>query len=321
MNSNPRSWILASVCYFTLGFLQPNSATVNWQDSGQDSGQGWEQGSGTNWIESLPTELRASVLWYADHETGNLHQWSIPDAEHPGGGVLNTGAELVTAKATQAVVHSGKFAAEATIRDAFRANGDKAVRLMRWTTDAYDRGGKELPLEAYYSTWMFLPEAYDPTKHAPWDPGDGGWWNVFQFKSHDEQDISQPIWSLNVAKNPNNGILTFYLYSQINRQKSWQQKNPVPIPIGRWFHLEAFYLAKAAETGEIRIWLDGQLILEATEVRTSVNPNRENVVWGIGNYTNHIMGGPEKGTATIYFDDSLISTRPIAPFVRQMLSK
>jgi hypothetical protein len=275
-----------------------------------------------NWIDTLPADVRASIHWSANYETGNLDQWSIPQSKDPGGGVLNTDESSVVAQATRAVVHSGKFAAEATITNAFRAtNGNKAVRLMRWATNGYDLGGEELPQEAYYSTWIYLPEAYDPKKHAPWDPGDGGWWNVFQFKSHDENNESRPVWSLNIAKDQTTGELSFYLYSQINRQKSWLPDKPKPIPVKRWFHVEAFMRVSAQNQGRIAIWLDGERILDCKNVQTSVNPERENIVWGIGNYTDHIAGGNKEGTATIYFDDSIISSRSIAPLVLQTLIK
>ncbi len=270
-----------------------------------------------NWIEALPSEFRSSILWSADYETGNLDQWSIPTSRDPGGGVLLTDDENVTARATESITHSGKYSGEATIRNAIRAkNGSKAVRFMRWATKAYDQGGVELPSEGYYSTWVYLPEAYDPKKQAPWDPGDGGWWNVFQFKSNDEKNESQSAWTLNIQKDPQSQHHSCYLYSHINTKKSWSAAETVKIPVKQWFHLEAFVKVSSEEQGQIEIWLDGVSIIRAENVRTAVNSQRPNIVWGIGNYTDHIAGGKKLGTATIYFDDSLISTKPVAPFVR-----
>lgn len=287
---------------------------------GQECSTAVRDGQKSSWIQALPGELRESILWFADYETGNLDQWSIPTSRDPGGGVLNTDENNVTARVGTQFVHSGRFAAEATIRNAIRASeGNKAVRLMRWATAGYDQGGVELPLEAYYSTWAYLPEAYDPRKQAPWDPGDGGWWNIFQFKSNDAANQSQSAWSLNVDKDPDSRQLSFYLYSPINRKKSWKPHRDVSIPIRQWFHIEAFVRVASTERGKIEIWLNGESILRADHVRTAVNPSDENIVWGIGNYTDHIAGGEVLGTATIYFDDSLISTQPLAPVVRQKL--
>ncbi len=228
----------------------------------------------TAWMDTLPNEFRQSILWSADYETGNLDQWSVPTSRDPGGGVLLTDDENVTARATVEIAHSGKYSAEATIRNAIRATrGNKAVRLMRWATKAYDQGGVELPREAYYSTWVYLPEAYDPKKQAPWDPGDGGWWNVFQFKSNDEQNESQSAWTLNIQKNPQTQHLSCYLYSHINTVKSWSAPESVRIPVKQWFHLEAFMKVSADEQGQIEIWLDGVSIIRAENVRTAVIRN------------------------------------------------
>lgn len=268
-----------------------------------------------NWIDQLPAAFQKSILWKADYETGNLDQWSIPTAKYPGGGIFLTAEDDVTAQATTVRAHSGKYSGEATIRNAIRATRDnKAVRFMRWTTDAYDRGGVDLPLQAYYSTWVYLPEAYDPKKHAPWDPGDGGWWNIFQFKSNDEQNESQSGWSLNIQKDPQSRKLSCYLYSQLNSDRSWEPREAVEIPIRQWFHIEAFVKVSQEETGKIEVWLDGVSIIQADNVRTAVKSPDPNIVWGIGNYTDHIDGGKKTGTATIYFDDSLISTQPAHPF-------
>jgi hypothetical protein len=269
----------------------------------------------STWIDKLPASFQKSILWKADYETGDLDQWSIPTAKYPGGGILLTAEDDVTAQATTVRAHSGKYSGEATIRNAIRATrGNKAVRFMRWTTDAYDRGGAELPLECYYSTWIYLPEAYDPKKHAPWDPGDGGWWNIFQFKSNDEQNESQSGWSLNIQKDPQSRKLSCYLYSQINSDRSWEPRDALEIPVRQWFHIEAFVKVSQEETGQIEVWLDGVSIIRVANVRTAVKSPNPNIMWGIGNYTDHIDGGRKTGTATIYFDDSLISTQPASPF-------
>jgi hypothetical protein len=269
----------------------------------------------STWIDKLPASFQKSILWKADYETGDLDQWSIPTAKYPGGGILLTAEDDVTAKATTVRAHSGKYSGEATIRNAIRATrGNKAVRFMRWTTDAYDRGGAELPLDGYYSTWVYLPEAYDPKKHAPWDPGDGGWWNIFQFKSNDEQNESQSGWSLNIQKDPQSRKMSCYLYSQLNSDRSWEPREAVEIPVRQWFHIEAFVKVSQEETGQIEVWLDGVSIIRADNVRTAVKSPNPNIMWGIGNYTDHIDGGRKTGTATIYFDDSLISTQPASPY-------
>ena len=264
-------------------------------------------------VESLPTEYRASVLWSANHEAGDLHEWDCPDAKYPGGGVLNTGPnDQIIARASRTHAFTGEFAAEATIHGAIRArNGNRAVRLMRWTEKPWDEGGAYFPKDAFYSVWMFVPKKYSSKKRAPWDPGDGGWWNVFQFKANDSNDTSFPTWSLNLHFNEKTNEMEFGLFSEINDSRSVDSAVPKPVPVGRWFHLEARYRVSATNTGHIDVWQDGELLLTAANVKTAITPENENVVWGVGNYTNHVAGGSIEGSATLYFDDAIISTKPM----------
>ncbi|TWU35818.1 hypothetical protein Q31b_52530 [Novipirellula aureliae] len=267
----------------------------------------------STWITQLPEETKASIIWYADHETGDLSQWDPPNCKYPGAGIFNTGGEEAIAEATDRVAHSGLFSVQATIRGAIRAqHGKRAVRLMRWTDRPWDQGGSHLPKSAYYSTWMFLPKPYNSKKYDPWDPGDGGWWNVFQFKAEDENDVSQPTWVLNIGHDDRNGQLSVGLYSPINSPRSILQTNPKSLPIGHWFHVEVFFLVDSKNDGEITVWQDGVKILHADQVKTAICSKNEHAVWGIGNYTDHITGGKTEGSCSIYFDDAAISTQRVS---------
>lgn len=280
---------------------------------GEAAGQPVERGPANDWIGTLPADIHASILWQADHEEGNLTDWEPTDCKYPGGGVLNTRDDAVIARATTRQAHSGRYSAEATITGAIRAgDGNRAVRLMRWTDRPWDKGGTELPKSAYYSTWMFLSTTYNTNKYPPWDPGDGGWWNVFQFKAHDERDESQPIWVLNVYHDDDSSSMYFGLYSPVNTPASLDQPKPLPLPVGRWFHVEAHYRVDTQRGGAIVIWQDGTEILRAKHVRTAIFPKHANAVWGVGNYTDHIAGDVKEGTSTIWFDDAIISTRRIS---------
>lgn len=69
---------------------------------------------------------------------------------------------------------------------------------MRWTDKAWDQDGDYFPNEAYYSVFFYFPEGYNPKKSMDNDPlGDGGWWNLFQFKSENSAG-SHPIASLDL---------------------------------------------------------------------------------------------------------------------------
>jgi len=252
------------------------------------------------------------IVWQADHEEGSLYDWIYPDFQYSGGGIFNTVEEDVEAVASTDVARSGRFSARTTITNAWRsANGKRAVRLMRWTDRPWDDGGEHFENPAYFSTWMYFPEKYNPEKSAPWDPGDGGWWNIFQFKSNDANGVSQPMWTLNVIQDSSTGDNSVYLYSKYNSPASREPANPLVLPVNRWVHMEAFYDAADGDDGRITIWQDGSKIIDAENVRTLPRGGEGNVVWGIGNYTDHIAGGRVDGTATVYFDDATVSRQRI----------
>ncbi len=260
------------------------------------------------WIETLSEAQRNSILWIADHEEGNLDDWDKGGSPNAGGGVFNTGGSDVQAISVPGVAHSGEFAAKTTITNAIRAeNGNKAVRLMRWTDKSWEEGGDYFPDTAYYSAWVFMPETCNPNKYDPWDPGDGGWWNVFQFKSNDAAGVSQPMWTLNVAHNDNTGVMSFYFWSSL-LQQSFAQNGVVPMPVAEWFHLEARVVASTGPSGRITLWQNGIEIFDLQAIQTVLNGESEKPIWGIGNYTNHIACGGQEGSATIYFDDAAVST-------------
>ncbi len=253
------------------------------------------------------------VLWSADHEEGTMADWTDAGSKSPGGGIFNTGGRDVSATASRDVAHSGRWSAKTVISGARRAkHGRRAVRLMRWTDKAWDRGGRFFPKEAYYSTWIYFDHVYDPKKHKPWDPGDGGWWNVFQFKSGDRKDVSQPVWGLNVACDQKKKYMFFYLYSPCNKPSSYGQAKPLRIPARKWVHVVALYRSATGKKGRIRVWQDGRDIFDVRGVVTSLGGKSGSDVhptWGLGNYTNHISGSPAgEGTATVYFDDAAVST-------------
>ncbi len=275
----------------------------------------------TTWRESLPPAVQSSILWNADHEEGSFFDWEYDrNPNNKGGGVFNTGARLeAIAEVGQIKPFTGTYCAKTTIHNAFQSqNGSKAVRLMRWTEKPWDQGGSFLPRSAYFGVWMRLDHNYSIRNS---DSPSGGWWNVFQFKSKDKQGESQPVWVLNVGNHgQSDHKMHFYLYSKYNQPTSISQQIPVPLPVGRWFHVEALYEQsdRNKADGNISVWQDGQLILSAKNVKTVLAGG---TIWGIGNYTDHVTGGDKPGSATIFFDDATISTKPTHGHVHKMLKR
>lgn len=254
-----------------------------------------------------------SILWSADYEEGNLDDWEFYDYEFAGGGVFNSGGLDVQVVAEFGLAHTGVYSAKATISNAYRAlSGKRAVRMTRWTDRPWDDAGFYFPNEAYYSTWMYFPKTYNPNKYAPWDPGDGGWWNLMQFKANDELGVAQEIWSLGVDHDDKTGEMSFNLFSFQNNPSSHRQVNPVAIPVGEWVHVEAYYRPSSGKSGQITIWQDGVKILDASGIQTALTAAEEYAIWSLENHTDHIVGDDEDGSATVFFDDSVISTKRVS---------
>lgn len=200
---------------------------------------------------------------------------------------------------------------------------------MRWADKPWDQGGAYFPAKAYYSAWTYFPSRYSPRTVAPWDPGDGGWWNVFQFNSDNEAGVSNPIIVVNVDFHVGLGEMVLYVSEKTYHDQTTsshtltthEQAQPGPLPTARWFHLEALYSRSTTGDGSFALWQDGTLLFELEGTTTVLN---DEVSWGIGNnYTDHVqavdssgnaVGTP--GTATIYFDDAIVATAPMHPYIQ-----
>lgn len=268
----------------------------------------------TRFVDTLPDETVTSILWSADHEEGDLSDWEDmgTDTYYAGGGVFLTGGADAIAEIVADPVHSGVYAVSASISRAWRAeNGPRAVRLMRWTDRPWNFDGDFFPNDCFYSVWMFIPEPYNPNKYPPWDPGDGGWWNVFQFKS-DNNAGSQPVLELDLYQNDATGELCFGLStkaypdpdSEDHIQTYHEQDQPFIVPVGKWFHIEVRYVKGRNESGAATVWQNGVELFNVAGITTELS---EQVAWGIGSYTDHIDGGTEGGAARVYFDDAIVS--------------
>jgi hypothetical protein len=78
----------------------------------------------------------------------------------------------------------------------------------------------------------------------------------------------------------------------------------IPVPIGRWFQVEAYYRNAADDTGEVAIWLDGQLNYDLHRP-FGTSP----VYWTVCSKTY----GLSPAESTIYVDDAAISLARVAP--------
>ena len=278
----------------------------------------------TTFIDRLPDSVRNGILWYCDYEDNSFYKWEGEGTETPfaGGGIFITDEQNAMYGIEQSFSFSGFKCAYATIMNALVPTQKKAVRFMRWTNKPWDQGGDYFPEAAYYSTFFLMEHPYDPKKDPQNDPEhDGGWWNVFQFKSKNNAG-SLPIVSLDVYNSSGNMYLGLVIKdypdddSDSYTQEYITRENPIAIRIHEWNHIEMYYEKSKSYTGRVAVWLNQMALFEKDGIRT-VLPSDETAVWGIGNYTDYITGGPVPGTATIYFDDAVVSAIRISDYIHR----
>lgn len=219
------------------------------------------------------------LIWSADLESGDLSAWEANSC----GGEFNTGDGFSTV--TDAVARSGRYSIAMHVDT--DDGEDHATRLMRWCEPS------EVD-SAYFSAWYYFPERVDVS---------AGWWNIFQFKSRTEE-TNDPWWILNVG-NREDGTMYIYLRDWIH-ERSYEQ-HAMDLPVGEWVHLEVFLRRAEDPTGQIKVWQDGTLLFDVTNVQTNYDSGR--VSWGINSYSS----GLEPRPTIIYVDDVAMSTMPIGP--------
>jgi len=319
--------VLASCsCSESSGTGAEHSSASEVSSSGTSSGSSSSSLEGVDseqglFLDQLQESGLPSVYWFCDFEDSSFRAWEDAGTDdfYSGGGIFLTAPEDVSYQISTDSCFSGRFCADVEITQAVDpANGPKAVRLMRWTDKAWNEGGDYFPDTAWYSVWMRMAENYNPAKPTEIDiNGDGGWWNIFQFKS-DNNAGSQPVAIVDVYHQNGQMNLALVIKDFPNddsdeHTQEYIQGADAEIFAGKWHHIEALMIKSVDYSARVEIWLDGEKKLEADSVRTQLPP-AESVTWGIGNYTDYVDGGAEPGRATISFDDAVVSPQRVGIF-------
>jgi len=182
-------------------------------------------------------ELGSDLLWSARHETGDLSEWT---ADMKGGSAADMPDTSIALSTEHA--HGGRYAVKLT--NAAVSNYEQ-VRL--WRADQY-------PQAAYYSAWFYLPRAYETMND----------WTIMQLRnplSTDSTTISLLL-DIDLRSLPN-GDMIVSVYD--HRQEYLRAATPdpaVPVPIGAWFQLQAFFDYSARSDGRFALWLNGRLLYD-----------------------------------------------------------
>jgi hypothetical protein len=211
------------------------------------------------------------IDWRADHETDDFSQWQ--DGANDGTFVSSDGALAIV----EDPVHSGHYAVRSSIDT---LNNPSCARLYRQNN---------LPKEAYYSVWFYIPKPYLV----------GDYWNVFEFQGRTDPsntNTATPVWSLDLRQQSNDELL-WYLWDGAGRQEL-KPNDPVVAPVGRWFHVEALVRQATDRTGRVAFWIDGEPFIDESGVAT-VPTNW--MSWSVGSVAGHM---PQP--AELYIDDAMI---------------
>jgi Polysaccharide lyase len=240
-------------------------------------------------------DLPEGVLWRADMEEGTLADWYYPEAGRTGdygGGEYNSGSGDTTASTEQA--RSGSWSARATLAD-----GSGGTRLFRWRESRVHR-------VASYSAWFHFPV-------AEWV---SGYWNIMQFKSRSAGGANDPIWFLDVQTRSDGSLRPTVVWWPRRLEgprrgqsgfRRFKPRTEVRIPVGRWTNITARLRQSKDFDGVVQFWIDGQLIFDLREVRTSFPNCRYNRwcasnEWSVNNYARSLS----PPNPTIYIDDAEI---------------
>lgn len=244
----------------------------------------------------------APLLWSAGFEKGPKAALSAGG----GGGLFNSGSFEVVVSTD--IAHRGASSLRARIWTPHLPTS--GVRAFRWSEARSRR-------DLHYSAWIYLPTPYFFTGN----PNTGRYWNLFQFKSRTpDGSRSDPLWALYPVPDGAGGLYLRagwgwggtalagpYATSDVSG-KYFEPAIRIPLPLGRWVHLEAFLHQSNGFDGRLTFWQDGIKLFDFAGVRTSYknctfNPWCADDEWSVNLYSDGLLPNP----ATLYIDDLAIS--------------
>jgi hypothetical protein len=183
---------------------------------------------------STHVNIGNSLLWSARHETGDFTEWT---AGSQGGFSADTPDTAVTISTD--VAHSGTHSAKLS-------NGApttyETARL--WRQD-------DFPQEAFYSAWFYLPQAFQTTVD----------WTIMQFRVPGTGDggLEGLLIDVDLRSLPGGDLILDIYDHRAPYLRSPTAYPAIPVPIAQWFQVEVFYRNVGDDSGQLTLWLNGQL--------------------------------------------------------------
>jgi hypothetical protein len=244
------------------GACAPKVSIGEWQCSAQDGGAD-DGASPASKTDPVP------VPWSNGFEDG-FCDYQTPDG--PGYCYGDKPYVLVTEPHRP----GGQFAAE------FKVIGDQQNQ-----TRCVRQG--ELPESAYYGAWYFIPEALQSVTV----------WDLWHFTAGDPSSPNLPgLWDVRLSKIGTSGdweLVVFDPLAPVNNQ-TYQGPDHKPVPIGSWFHIELFLKRASDSTGEVRLYQDGALLFDQTNLKSDASKFSQ---WYVGDWAS----GPTPLDSSLYVDD------------------
>lgn len=226
-----------------------------------------------------------TLLWHADHETGDRSQWT---GDGFGGEWWDSADGEIEVNSNRA--HDGSYSLVAYLHEVGPTTDDRGVHLCRWGA-----AGAHLPSEAYYSAWFLFPVTYTPGPSSYWMIMSVGW---------DATTYPATAFAFNVT-NDGSGM-----YLHVFNHLTWQVvgSSSVPLPLNDWTHIEAYWKIDSGDAGALVVWQDGLEIVRYEDAPTT-DPGTGMPVWCIQNATNGITPAAPR----FFVDDAAISSQPVGP--------
>jgi hypothetical protein len=251
---------------------------------------------------SSPSPPTGTAIWSAGMEGGSLAEWYAPESGPSGsfgGGEYNSGGADTVASTERA--HSGSWSAKATI-----FSGSGGTRLFRWRELRQNQ-------DLLFETWFFIPAAYRLTA----DPSYGRYWDIFQYKSRSTSGAVDPIWYLDLQKRADGSLAPHLIWWHRTLEgpelgqlgfRRFQPAADVSFPVGRWVSVKARLRQSRDFDGVLQFWIDGRLVYDKQNVRTSYSNCSYNSwcgsnEWSVNNYSD----GLDPALAPLYIDDARIT--------------
>lgn len=224
-----------------------------------------------------------SILWWTDHETGDLSDWhqGAYSSWTADGGTFTVDAQHA---------RSGRYSLDALATSAPKGTTSAAMLL---------RTG-DLPQAAYYSAWFYLPATISSADY----------WLIFKFRSRtpDPNPVDVELWDVDLT--PQGSALELRVFHHTSTTDGGfgteiAPNAPLAAPLERWFQIEAYLRASPDDTGELIIWQDGTVLYD---LRGPSAPSTY-LQWSVGSAAQSLS----HGEARVFVDDAAISSRQLGP--------